>query len=152
MVTFRSVLFARFAVWVSGCDRGGTELADKVHLVGTLDPGCLSSVPLKRDSRLGRIRRQTLVLLDATIWFHLEQVWCLFFLRDSTPPQEHLCGFFLQEVLIKWGISSRNVGGQCETSNMNTSTLERLATVDLTDSELLGALEDRFAERRAVDA
>jgi len=35
---------------------------------------------------------------------------------------------------------------------MNTSTLERLAAVDLTDSELLGALEDRFAERRVMDA
>ena len=35
---------------------------------------------------------------------------------------------------------------------MNTSTLERTAAVDLTDSELLGALEDRFAERRVVDA
>ena len=35
---------------------------------------------------------------------------------------------------------------------MKTSTLERTAAVDLTDSELLAALEDRFAERRVVDA
>ena len=75
-----------------------------------------------------------------------------FFLRGSAPPQSDLCGFYPQEVLINRDISSRNVGGDCETLYMKTSTLEHLAAVDLTDSELLGALEVRFAERRAVDA
>ena len=76
----------------------------------------------------------------------------LFFLCSSAPSQSGVYGFFPQEVLINREIGSRNVGGHCETSFMNLSTLERLAAVDLTDSELLGALEDRFAERRAMDA